>query len=46
MSVSSTDPSPPAGPGEEPPRLVLYALYVLLAAVLIAVLVIVGVYGT
>lgn len=46
MSASSTEPSPPARPREEPPRIVLYALYVLLAAVLIAVLVIVGIYGT
>ena len=38
----SDTPSEPAG---EPPRIVLYALYALLAAVFIAVLVIVGVYG-
>lgn len=45
MSEPATEPSPPATEGE-PPRIVLYALYVLMAAVLIAVLVIVGVYGT
>ena len=43
MSASSTEPGPPA---DEPPRVILYVLYVLLAALLIAVLVIVGVYGT
>ncbi len=46
MTASPTEPSPPARPREEPPRIVLYALYILLAAVLIAVLVMVGVYGT
>lgn len=45
MSASPDEPSPPAREGE-PPRVVLYALYVLLFVVLIAVLVIVGVYGT
>lgn len=45
MTAPSTEPTPPEREGE-PPRLVLYALYVLMAAVLIAVLVIVGVYGT
>ncbi len=36
----------PASSSSEPPRQVLYALYVLLFIVLIAVLVLVGVYGT
>jgi hypothetical protein len=36
----------PAYSSNEPPRLVLYALYVLLFIVLITVLVLVGVYGT
>jgi len=36
----------PAYSSNEPPRQVLYALYVLLFIVLIAVLVLVGVYGT
>ena len=35
-------PAPPAG---EPPRAVLYALYVLLVIILFTVLVIVGVYA-
>ena len=34
------------GPSDEPPRMVLYALYAAMALVLIAVFVIVGVYGT
>ena len=33
-------------PQAEPPRIVLFALYLLLTALLVAVLVIVGVYGT
>jgi uncharacterized membrane protein len=45
MTAPSTEPAQPEREGE-PPRIVLYALYVLMAVVLLAVLVIVGVYGT
>lgn len=48
MSEGQASPAEPRRTGEPtggPPRMVLYALYVVLVAVLIAVLVIVGVYG-
>ncbi len=40
------DERPSPAPEDEPPRVVLYALYAVLAAILIAVFIIVGVYGT
>lgn len=36
----------PDAPPNQPPRMILYALYAVMALVLIAVFVIVGVYGT
>ena len=36
----------PGPPSNEPPRMALYAIYAVLAMVLIAVFIIVGVYGT
>ena len=44
--MTAPHPEPVEGRPGEPPRIVLYAFYALLVIVLIAVLVIVGVYGT
>jgi len=39
-------PNEPGAPADQPPRAVLYGVYACLFIVLIAVLIIVGVYGT